>query len=159
MKFLELNNIIKTNILFSRLQAFDSRRTLEIEVYSCKQTKEQKKHKNIQKPLRFYVSALDLAFPDHDFSNESMNSFDNISIETLKAELSFVFFTMYKNNEDVAELIQYLNILLDQCVDIHNSVFYIFNKPILSDPIYNNVFLIHDNKKKRVVIIKLIQNQ
>lgn len=156
MKFLELNSLIKTNILFSRLQAFNSRRTLEIEAYSCKQTKEQKKYRSIQKPLRFYISALDLAFPDYNFSNETMDSFDSISLDILKSELSFVFFTLYKNNEDVAELIDYLNILLQQCVDIDDSAFYVFNKPLISDSNDIRVFLIHDKKKKRVIILKSI---
>ena len=111
MKFLDLNSLIKTNILFSRLQAFNAKRTLEIEAYSCKQTKEQKRYKNIPKPLRFYITALELAFPDYDFSRETNDSFDIISFEILKSELSFVFFTFYKNNEDVAEIIQYFSIV------------------------------------------------
>lgn len=159
MKFLELNNIIKTNILFSKLQSFDPRRTLEIEVYSCKQTKQQKKHRIIRKPLRFYVSALEMAFPDHDFSSESIRSFNKSSGQELKGELSFVFFTLYKNHSDVAELVQYLDNLLEQCVDVRHSVFYTLNKSILCDSDYHKVFLIHDKKSKRVVIIKSIQQQ
>lgn len=159
MKFLELNNIIKTNILFSRLQAFDSRRTLEIEAYSCKQTKEQKRHRNICKPLRFYISALELAFPDYDFSNESIRSFNAISSQELKGELSFIFFTLYKNHNDVSELIHYLDILLEQCIDIRKSVFYSLDKSILCDSKYHKIFLIHDKQKKRVIIIKSIQQE
>lgn len=154
MKFLEINSITKTNALLSRLQAFDPRRSLEIEAYSCKQTREQKRHKNIPKPLRFYISALELAFPDYDFSTMEEESFRSISHGTLRNELSFVFFTMYKNHEDVEEFVSYLDALLEQCVDVKRAQFFIVEDNMLDDLDFHRIFIVHDKKRKRVLIIK-----
>ncbi|ELA41030.1 uncharacterized protein VICG_01912 [Vittaforma corneae ATCC 50505] len=156
MKFLEIGSIIKTNALLSRLQAFDPRRSLEIEAYSCKQTREQKKHKTIPKPLRFYVSALELAFPYYDFSTMTKESFRNISHGMLKNELSFVFFTMYKNHEDVEEFVSYLDALLEQCVDVKRAQFFIVEDNMLDDLDFHRIFMVYDKRKRRVLIIKSI---
>ena len=151
-----MNNIIKTNALFSRLQAFDPKRSLEIEAYSCKQTKEQKKHKNIPKPLRFYISALELAFPDYSFSNEGLSSFKQSTLDNIKKELSFIFFTLYKNNDDVNDLLSYLESLLGQCINLKESSIFVLDRIFSSDSNYSKVFLIHDKKLKRILIIKSI---
>lgn len=156
MKYLEINSIVKTNALLSRLHAFDPRRSLEIEAYSCKQTKEQKKHKNIPKPLRFYISALELTFPDYDFSSITNDSFKNIPYSALRNELSFIFFTMYKNSSDVEEFVSYLDALFEQCVEIKKARFFIVEKDVFEDLEFYKIFMIHDKKKKRVLIIKSI---
>lgn len=154
MKFLEISSIIKTNALLSRLQAFDPRRSLEIEVYSCKQTREQRKHRDKPKPLRFYISALELTFPDYDFSEMTQEAFKVISYTVLKSELSFVLFTMYKNHEDVGEFIEYLDVLIGQCVDVRRSQFCVVEKDLLDDLNFHRIFVIYDKKKRRVMIIK-----
>lgn len=156
MKFLEMNSIIKTNMLFSRLRAFDPKRTLEIEAYSCKQTKEQKRHKNLPKPLRFYISALELAFPDYDFSNVTLSSFKPTTLENVKKELSYVFFTIYKNSEDVSELLAYLDALLGQCVNLRTSSILTLDRIFSCDTDYYKVFILHDKKLKRILIIKSV---
>jgi hypothetical protein len=156
MKFLGINSIIKTNALLSRLHTFDPRRSLEIEAYSCKQTREQKRHKKIAKPLRFYISSLELTFPDYDFSDLSIDSFKEISYKALRNELSFVFFTMYKNNEDVEEFISYLGALFEQCVDIERANIYIIENNLLDDLDFYKIFMIHDKRKRRILIIKSI---
>jgi len=154
MKFMEMNDIIKTNALFTRLKAFDPKLSLEIEAYSCKPTKEQKRHKNIPKPLLFYVCALELAFPDYDFSNEAMSSFAKTTLDNIKKELSYIFFTLYKNNEEVSELIAYLDALLEQCLDLKKTLAFIVDKPASTETGYHRVFLLHDRKLKRILVIK-----
>lgn len=156
MKFLEMNSIIKTNVLFSKLRAFDPKRSLEIEAYSCKQTRQQKRHKDLPKPLRFYISALELAFPDYDFSSETLSSFKPTTLESVKKELSYVFFTIYKNNEDVNELLAYLDALLEQCVNLRNSFIFTLDRIFSCDTDYYKVFILHDRKLRRVLIIKSV---
>ncbi|KAM0680800.1 hypothetical protein GINT2_001074 [Glugoides intestinalis] len=154
MKFLEINSIIKTNTLLSRMQAFDPQRSLEIEVYSCKQTREQKRHKRIPKPLRFYICALELAFPDYSFSTATLNFFRKIPYSSIKNELSFVFFTLYKNNEDVKEFINYLDALLDQCIDMKNTEFFLVDESLLDDNDFHRIYILHN--RKRIIVIKSI---
>lgn len=156
MKLLEISSITKTNVLFSRLRAFDPKRSLEIEAYSCKQTREQKRHKRLPKPLRFYISALELAFPDYDFSNETLSSFKHTTVDNVKSELSYVFFTIYKNEDDVSSLLAYLDILLSQCVSIKNTAIFVLDRVFSCDIDYYKVFILHDKKLRRILIIKSI---
>lgn len=156
MKFLEMGRITKTNVLFSRLRAFDPKRSLEIEAYSCKQTREQKKHKRLPKPLRFYISALEQAFPDFDFSNETLSSFKHTTVENVKRELSYVFFTIYKNKEDVNELLAYLDALLSQCVSLRKSAIFALDRVFSCDTGYHKVFILHDKRLRRILIIKSV---
>lgn len=159
MKFMEMNSIIKTNALFARLKAFDSKLNLEIEAYSCKQTKQQKRHKNIPKPLLFYICALEISCPDHDFSSESMSLFEKTTFENIKIELAFIFFRLYKNNEEVNELLKYFDALLDQCLDVSRTIAYVVDKPVSSETGFLRVFLLHDKRKKRILIIKLARER
>lgn len=156
MKFLEMSNIIKTNALLSRLQAFDPKRSVEIEAYSCKQTKEQKKHRDIPKPLRFYISALELAFPDFDFSEMSLSGFNKITYNVVRNELSYVFFTIYKNCDDVEEFVVFLDTLLEQCINIKAAKFFLVDGTMFGDSDFHKIFLIYDSQIKRVVIIKSV---
>lgn len=138
------------------MQAFDPQRSLEIEVYSCKQTREQKRHKGIPKPLRFYICALEQAFPDYVFSSATLNFFRKIPYSAIKNELSFVFFTMYKNNEDVEEFINYLDALIDQCINMKNTDFLIVDESLLGDNDFHRIYILHDKDRKRIMIIKSI---
>lgn len=154
MKFLEINNIIKTNVLFSKLKAFNPNINLEIEAYSCKQTKEQKKYYKIPKPLRFYISVLELAFPDYDFSNETLSSFKKTSMDIVIKEMSYLFFVLYKNNDEVTELLSYLEALLGQCLNLRKTSVLLLDRTRFSESDYRNVFLLHDKKLKRIIVLK-----
>jgi len=156
MKFINMLNIIRTNTLFSKLNAIDPKQNIEIEVYSCKQTRMQKKHYSIQKPLRYYISALEETFSDYDFSKTSINAFQKTTYQSILNELSFVFFTVYRNNDDVNQTLEFIDTIMNQCVNLRTSRFYVI------DDLFNNeiekckVFLIHDTKLRRVVVIKSV---
>ncbi len=154
MKFMEMRNLLKTNILFSRLQLFDPKKTIEIEAYSCKQTKDQKRHKFIPKPLRFYISALELTFPDYDFSNEKYTSFKPTHIDYVKKEISFLFLTIYKNNNDASEFLTFFETVLGQVINLKNSKIFLVDIDLEGDSGYLKTFLFYDKKLKRILILK-----
>lgn len=156
MKFINMPNIIRTNTLFSKLNAIDPKQNIEIEVYSCKQTRVQKKHHSIPKPQRYYVSALEEAFNDYDFSKIPPDAFQKTTYEAILKELSFVFFTIYRNNDDVNETLEFLDTILNQCVNFKISRFYAIDDLFNNEVEKHKVFLIHDNKLRRVIVIKLI---
>ena len=156
MKYLEMPNILRTNALFSKLNALDPKQSVEIEVYSCKQTRQQKSHRDVQKPLRYYVSALEEAFGDYDFSGERGSSFHQTCYDFIRKELSFIFFTIYRNYDDVNEMLGFLDSILNQCVSIRSSMFYLIDDLFGNEAEKYKVFLIHDKKLRRVVIIKTL---
>lgn len=154
MKFMELTNITRTNRLFEKLREFDPKRTIDIEVYSCKQTKHQKTHWCIPKPFRFYISALEMAFPDYDFSQETIDIFKEVDMEAIKKELSFVFFTMYRNCEDVSEMVHFIEQILEQCVDTRKAQYYTVDTLFGDEAVVYKLYIIYDKKAKRVLIVK-----
>jgi len=156
MKFMEIPSIIKTNLLFSKLSTIDPQQALDLEVYSCKPTKTQKAHKNIPKPLKYYVSTLEEVFAGYDFSSKSMKEFKSINYITLKKELSFVFLTIYKNNGDVMEMLGFIDTVFCNCVNMKNALIYKIVDIAVNEGENCNVFLIHGKKEKRVIIIKHI---
>lgn len=148
-------NIIRTNTLFSKLKILDPRRSIEIEAYSCKQTKHQRSHYKMPKPLRFYVSTLELSLPDYDFSNASLSLFQNTSLDKIRSELSFILFTIYKNQEDVDELLSFFDRVLSQSVSLRNSLFYEVDFAALNEELSLKVFMIHDRKMRRIIVLKM----
>lgn len=159
MKFITMLNIIRTNTLFSKLKTIDPRRSIEIEAYSCKQTRHQKSHKNMPKPLRFYISTLELTFPGHDFSNVPINMFRFTNLDAIRSEVSFVLFTIYKNQNDVSELLSFLDTVLAQSVSLRSSLFYSVDVPLISDDANIKAYMIHDRKKRRIIVLKIAENK
>ncbi|KAI5175949.1 hypothetical protein PAEPH01_2203 [Pancytospora epiphaga] len=154
MKFISMPNILRANKLFSRLCAADPQSSIEMELYSCKQTRFQRMHYDIPKPLRFYISALEEAFGDHDFS-ESAKSFCSTTYANIRDEISFKLFKIQRNYEDVEESVGLFSAVLGQCVSLRNSVYYTVTQLYGDEEERKKVFLIHDRKRKRVVIIKV----
>lgn len=153
MKFIAMPNIFRTNALFSKLKALDPRRSIELEAYSCKQTRQQKALHDIPKPLRFYVATLEQALPDYDFSDAPRALFAPTSLEALREELSFVLFTIYRNQEDVRELLAFVDRVLEQCVRLRSCLFYVVSQPGGETRV--KVFLIHDTRRRRIVVVKV----
>lgn len=159
MKFLELSSILKTNRLFNKLKELDPKINIDIEVYSCKQTKHQKSHRTIPKPFRFYVSALEMSFTDYDFSQETIESFKPTNFNTIKDELSYVFFRIYKNCEDVSNILHFIELILEQCVSLERSKFYNVSNLFTNESSVFRVFVIYDIASKRVLIIKNLEEK
>lgn len=157
MKFIDMPAIIQTNALLSRINVLDPKKSIEVELYSCKQTKVQKKHRNIKKPLRYYVSVLEETFGDFDFSGKSAESFVQITHEYLKKELSFILFTIYKNYEDVNELLLFMDNIFSSCVSVRHSLHCYIDNLFENESDNCRVFIIHDKKQKRVILIKTRQ--
>lgn len=159
MKYLDMPIIIKLNYFFSKLNALKPGIGLELETYSCKQTKNQKRHINIKKPLRFYISALEESFSDYDFSNEKAESFIKVTYPYIKKELEYILFTVYKNYDSVNETINYINNILNYCISIKKSSFFMIKNLFPNEEEQYRIFIIHDKDRKRVIIIKYIINK
>lgn len=156
MKFINMLNIIRTNTLLSKLNAIDPRQSIEIEVYSCKQTRMQKRHHRIPKPLRYYISALEETFSDYDFSKVSIAAFQKTTYGAILDELSFVFFTVYRNNDDVNQTLEFIDTIMNQCVNLRMSRFYVIDDLLNNEAERCRVALVHDTKLRRVVVIKSV---
>ncbi|KAI4292002.1 hypothetical protein PAPHI01_1276 [Pancytospora philotis] len=155
MKYINMPHILKANALMSQLDAIDDSAGIEIEAYSCKPTRMQKAHRRISKPLRFFITALEEAFDDYDFSAEPLDAFATTTYAAIKDDVSFVFFTKYKNCGDVDETMALFDELLRECVDLRASKLYAIDMPLGEAGEKFKVYLIHDAKQKRVLLIKL----
>lgn len=180
MKYLEMPNILKTNALFSRLNILDPTRSIEVEVYSCKETKKQKKNYNknynknnsrtsiesisstdvtnnilTNKLLKYFISALSESFPDYDFSNNPMNFFKETHYEFLISELAYILFTVYRNHEEVSEVLSFFDNILKQSIGIKAASIYYVENLFLNERDKYRVFLIYDKSMKRVIVIIL----
>jgi len=156
MKYIDMQNINKTNALLSRLTAADPKMNIELEIYSCKQTKQQKKHHAIPKPWRFYISALESEFDDYDFSLQPQNSFLSTTFEDIHKELSYLMFTVFKNNEDVLETMAFVEKIINQCIFIKKSVCVRIENLLVNESEHTKVFLIYNKVLRRVVLIKIL---
>lgn len=155
MRFMEMKNLLRTNALFSRIQLVDPRETIEIEAYSCKQTKKEKKYNCIQKPLRFYISVLDIIYPDYDFSGYRYSSFKRTTIDHVKKEISYIFLTIYKNNDDVNDFIFYYESFINQVINIKNSIIMLVDIDFDTESNHNKIFIFYNKKLKRILVFKL----
>lgn len=155
MRFMEMKNLLRTNALFARLEPIDPNDTIEIEAYSCKQTKKERKCYTMPKPLRFYVSVLEMTYPDYDFSKFSYKSFIKTTIEHVKKEISFIFLTIYKNNDDVTEFISFYECIINQVICLKNCIIMLVDIEIDSEYLYQKTFLFYNKKLKRILVLKL----
>ncbi|KAI5148153.1 hypothetical protein ENBRE01_0141 [Enteropsectra breve] len=155
MKFIQSQNIVRTNNLFSRISAKGLDDWIEFEVYSCKETKEQRKNRDLAKPLRYYVFSLEQTFPDFDFTGISQSAFKRTSVETLRDEMYFLQLSFCKNSQDAEEFMELIKNVLETCIVIKQSIFYEIDPNTLKDATKSKVFMVHDRKQKRVLMIKV----
>lgn len=154
MKYMEIDNLNKSNALFNRLHSLFPEQKLEIEAYSCKHTKDDKHIKHIGKPLRFYIRSLEISLPDFEFRSYTYHSFKKISYDFLKKEVTYMFFRIYKNIEDVNDMVDFFQKSTEQLITINKSeVFQI--ETLRTDLGQCKVFMIYNKRMKRIVLLKL----
>ena len=155
MKYINIPMVTQANALLSRLSAAVPKQGMEIEVYSCKQTKLQKQHRSIKKPLRYYISALEQAFPDYDLSRLTLANFANTDYALIQREISYVLFTVHKNIEDVNEMLLFMDRMMQGCVGVKNLQCYHVDRIFDTDTEKFRVYLMYDRAQKRIMLVKL----
>ncbi|ORD99145.1 YA60 [Hepatospora eriocheir] len=153
MKFIGNQFVFETNKIMKDLSSQEGiGNIVEMEVYSCKQTKESKKNNVLPKPLRFLISALEQHLPDYDFSETSMNAFQIASKEKLFTDLDFAIMTAIKNSNDANKILAYWTIVLKSILKLDKTQFYIFN--FIEDK-NNLLYLLYEKNGNKVVILKV----
>lgn len=156
MKFMELSSLLRTNILFAKLKLLNPNQTVEMEAYSCKPTKSERKNKRrLPKPLRFYISALEMSFDDYDFSSYTASSFLATHMDFFKKELCFVLFKAYKNNEDVFEFVNYVTGVLNNVIQTKKCEIVLIDKFERQEEGRTKIFIFYNKKLKRIVMVTL----
>jgi hypothetical protein len=157
MRYLELSYISKTNSLFEKLRDINPLLNIEIEAYSCKSSKKQRSERQIEKPLRYLLSCLQLCFPDYDFYNESWDSFRKKSIEEVQSEIIYSITTTYRNSDDVKEFVDFLTMVLDRSITLKGCDIYSYESRIgpFEGYSWHFCFLFFNKKRKRVVVLSL----
>ena len=150
MKFLELKDVIKTNELLRRYVDFSKGFFIELEAYSCKKTKEERKNKTVGEPLCFFINALEMAFDNDDFTGYTMEQFVQIQTNKLLSDLKYILFVYSKNEKETSEYINYFNVLLKQTIGISNANIY----ELTMKQSKENVYVIYNKKMKRVLLVK-----
>ncbi|KAL6121073.1 hypothetical protein NUSPORA_02064 [Nucleospora cyclopteri] len=147
-----MTSLIKTNNLLTKLNNFKHGKTIEIEAYSCKNSKQQKKNNKLEKPLRFLISTLEMSFIDFDFSKNTIKDFKIVDSALLFKNLNYSFLTLSKNQQETAEYLEYLELLLNQCIDLKNSLIYRIE---VVDKSAVEVFMLYNKKMRRILVIKI----
>ncbi len=156
MKLIISKNINKTNAIMEKLNENQSDVNVEIEVYSCKKTKFHKKNRDVKKPLKFLIAALDESFPNYEFSHISLNEFIKSNSIEFFENLKFVFLKAYKNETDSNDTIKYWEMLINSYSPLKASIIY---KYYIIEEENTVVYLIYNSKLKRVILIKILHNK
>ncbi|WUR02774.1 repressor of RNA polymerase III transcription MAF1-like protein [Vairimorpha necatrix] len=90
MKYLQISQILKTNEIFKSIQEKHPSFTIDLEVFSCKSSKNDKIFNTLPKPFRYLVQTLALAYPDYDFENENALSFTLMPYQDVVNELILI---------------------------------------------------------------------
>lgn len=165
MKFLEISNIIKTNALLSRYNSFYKGKVLEIEAYSCKRTRKEKKSNPGPKPLAYLIGALESSFTDYEFRELNLNSFDKQSEKNVIDFINYKIFLACKCKNELSDHLLYLSLLFKQTIDIKQSEIYKYTLGDERDKSMarstqdeeestTTIFLIYNKKMKRVLMVK-----
>lgn len=154
MKYMDIPNINVINSLFSSLNFLNPKQSLEFEVYSCKQTKLQKRHLNLKKPLRFYVSALEESFIEYDFSNEQGSSFTRTTYEHIRNEMAYYFLALYKNSFEVERSIAKIEYVLNHCIQHKKASCFLVENSFYNELEIYRIYLLHNKNCRRVILIK-----
>ncbi|AFM98704.1 Maf1 regulator [Encephalitozoon hellem] len=161
MRYLELSCISKTNKLFQKLQDLNPLLNIEMEAYSCKSSRKQRMEMHVEKPLRYLVSALELRFPDYDFSGESWRSFSRKSMGEVVNEVAYSISTVHKNNSDVKEFVGFLEVILHKSVDLSECMIFSYENRMgpFEDCFWYFSFLFFNKRQKRVVMLNAFMNR
>ncbi|KAF9761827.1 hypothetical protein NGRA_2394 [Nosema granulosis] len=156
MKYLEINQILRTNEILKTIQE-QYPIILDLEVYSCKNSKNYKVYRNVQKPLRYLLETLQQAFPDYSFTGETWSSFKKVDFQKVANELIYSFLTFYKVKEKVDELVEFLGLIIDKTMYIDECEIYSYTSR--KGPFENNnwffCFLFYSKVNKRVLYLSV----
>ncbi|ORD93839.1 YA60 [Enterospora canceri] len=156
MKFMEITHILKTNELFKKYMEFVSGKLIEIEAYSCKKSKEERMIRRIKKPLRFFISALEMSFIHYDFSKLNMGMFEKVDFNAFCQDLYNFMFYVCKCKDEANECIEYVKLVLQHCVNVDGAAIYGF-KFHGDEP--GSVYLIYNKSMKRILLVKTLDRQ
>lgn len=154
MKYLEINQILRTNEILKTIQE-QYPIILDLEVYSCKESKNYKMYKNTPKPLRYLLETLQQAFPDYSFTGETWKSFKKIDFQSVANELIYSFLTFYKVKEKVDELVEFLGLIIDKTMYIDECEIYSYvnRRGPFEDNNWFFCFLFYSKMNKRVLYL------
>ncbi|EOB12073.1 hypothetical protein NBO_559g0002 [Nosema bombycis CQ1] len=156
MKFLEIKQILRTNEILKTIQE-QYPIILDLEVYSCKNSKIYKMYKKTPKPLRYLLETLQRVYPDYSFIGEDWSNFKKLDYQNVANELIYSFLTFYKVKEKVDELVQFLGLIIDKTVFIDGCEIFSYTSregPFEKDN-WHFCFLFYSRSNKRVLFLSV----
>ncbi|EQB60281.1 repressor of rna polymerase iii transcription maf1-like protein [Vairimorpha apis BRL 01] len=155
MKYLQMLQILKTNKILQSIEDKHPSLTIDFEVFSCKSSKKQKLYLKYNKPLRYLLETLQLAFPDYNFTKETESDFLKVSYQEIANELIYAFIVFHKNKEDVVKFVEFLGVIIDKTVHLDDCQIYKYinrNGPF-EKCVWFFSFLFYSKKDKRVLML------
>lgn len=156
MKFLEMETIAKANYLLIQIKNKFMKspygKNIEIEAYSCKNSKLDKTRKSLKKPLKFLIGVLELSFINFEFNKLTMESFEVVTEATLLHELNYEVFLDLKCKNATIDCLHYLKLLFNLSINIKHATVY---RLTINCDTFKTIYLIYNKKMKRILLVKI----
>ncbi|ELA46771.1 hypothetical protein VCUG_01730 [Vavraia culicis subsp. floridensis] len=155
MRYLEMSLISEANAIFNQLEAKNF--SINLEAYSCKYTKKQRKRQNYKNTIAHLINTLELA----NLKGKCKLKRDDFKLKQFSEIKNDIFLILMCNDRfDAEKMIKMLVICIQNTVGINSTLIFSLENRIalLSDDKHFLCYLFYNKKVKRILLLTIFYN-
>lgn len=155
MRYLEMSLISEANAIFNQLEAKNF--SINLEAYSCKYTKKQRKRQNYKNTIAHLINTLELA----NLKGKCKLKRDDFKLKQFSEIKNDIFLILMCNDRfDAEKMIRMLVICIQNTVGINSTLMFSLENRIalLSDDKHFLCYLFYNKKVKRILLLTIFYN-